>query len=325
MRRRSNPASPGSRAVSAATLRNLGKRARLVGRLRAFLTARGYLEVETPLISPYRVPDRHLVSVPAGDGFLQTSPEFAMKRLLAAGSGPIFQIGKAFRGGEQGRRHAVEFTIAEWYRPGPLAGLLREMDLLLQDLLLVPSAEAVTWAGLFRRGIGVDPFAVSDESLQRLAEAHGHPGQPETRTAALEFLFSRLVEPGLGAERPVFVTHYPADMAALARLTPDDPRTSERFEVFYQGLELANGYDELQDPEEHRRRFAADNRARAAAGLPPAAPDPRFLAALEDPGLPRCSGVALGVDRLVMAAVGAEDLDEVIAFREDAPATSRGR
>ena len=287
-----------------------------MSRLRDFLLARGYLEVETPILGPHPVPDLHIESVRAGAGFLHTSPEYAMKRLVAAGSGPIFQIVKAFRAEETGRRHSVEFTIAEWYRPGPLAGLLREMDLLLGHLLGTRPAETRPYRDLFLAAVGADPLAAPDDRLRTLAEAHGHPGPPESRAAALDFLFSTLVEPGLGRRSPTLVTRFPAPLAALARLTDDDPRTAERFEVFWAGLELANGYDELQDPEEHRRRFAAENRARLRAGRRPVPTDERLLAALEGPGLPRCSGVALGVDRLVMAALGASSLDEVIAFRE---------
>lgn len=243
-----------------------------------------------------------------------------MKRLLAAGSGPVFQIVKAFRAGEAGRHHAVEFTIAEWYRLGPLEGLLREMDLLLGDLLGTPRAEIRPYRELFLARVGADPLLAPEERLQTLAEAHGHPGRPDDRAAALDFLFSRLVEPDLGARAPVIVTRFPAPLAALARLSEDDPRTADRFEVFWAGLELANGYDELRDPAEHRRRFAVENRARARRGEPSGQADERFLAALEGPGLPRCSGVALGVDRLVMAATGASRLDEVVAFREESGA-----
>ena len=239
-----------------------------------------------------------------------------MKRLLAAGSGPIFQVVKAFRAGETGRHHAVEFTIAEWYRLGPLEGLLKEMELLLGDLLGTPPAERSTYRELFLAAVGVDPLSAPEERLRTLAEAHGHPGRPDDRAAALDYLFSRLVEPGLGTRAPAIVTRFPAPLAALARLSEDDARTAERFEVFWAGLELANGYDELQDPEEHRRRFAAENRARRRGGRRVVDPDARFLAALETAGLPRCSGVALGVDRLVMAALGTSRLDDVITFRE---------
>lgn len=228
----------------------------------------------------------------------------------------MFSIVKAFRGGEVGPRHGVEFTIAEWYRLGPLAGLLREMDLLLGDLAAAPRARVRPYAELFREAVGADPLAAPDDLLFRLAEAHGHPGPPDDRAGALDFLFTRLVEPGLAHGPPTLVTRYPAPLAALARLADDDPRTAERFELFWKGLELANGYDELQDAAEHRRRFARENEVRARLGLPPATADPRLLAALEGPGLPRCSGVALGVDRLVMAILDAETLDEVVVFRE---------
>ena len=273
--------------------------------------------METPILGRHAVPDRHLESVPAGGGFLHTSPEFPMKRLLTAGSGPIYQVVKAFRGGESGRRHAVEFTIAEWYRPGPLAGLLREMDLLLSHLLGSPPAVTTTYREVFEAAVGLDPLAASDDDLRRAARAEGCPdGGDSDRAGALDYLFARSVEPGLPRDAPVFVTRYPAPLAALARLSDDDWRTAERFEAFFAGLELANGYDELQSPDEHRRRFAAENRARRNAGLPERQPDPAFLAALSEGGLPRCSGVALGVDRVVMAALGAGTLAEVVAFQE---------
>ena len=242
-----------------------------------------------------------------------------MKRLLAAGSGPIFQIVKAFRAGEIGRLHAAEFTIAEWYRSGPVSGLLAEIDLLLQHLLAAPPAVVKSYRELFRAGVGVDPLAASGPALGTLALAHGHPGPRPDRPDALNYLFARLVEPGMGPKRPVFVTRFPAPLSALARLSDDDPRTAERFEVFYRGVELANGYDELRDPEEHQRRFRAENAARERDGRPPVTPDPRLLEALISPGLPRCSGVALGVDRLVMLALDTERIDDVMAFRETLP------
>lgn len=192
------------------------------------------------------------------------------------------------------------------------------MDLLLTHLLGTPPAVTTTYREAFRAAVPADPLTATDGELAQRAEEHGHPGAPEDRAAALDFLFGRLVEPGLGREAPTLVTRFPAPLAALARLSEDDPRTAERFEVFYAGYELANGYDELQALGEHRRRFAAENEARRRAGLPEVVPDPRFLAALERPGLPRCSGVALGVDRVVMAALGAKRLDEVVAFREPA-------
>lgn len=200
------------------------------------------------------------------------------------------------------------------------------MDLLLTHLLGSPPAVTTTYREAFRAAVSADPLTAGDGELARLAGEHGHPGAPADRAAALDFLFGRLVEPGLGREAPTLLTRFPAPLAALARLSEDDPRTAERFEVFYAGFELANGYDELQDADEHRRRFAAENEARRRAGRREVVQDPRFLAALEEAGprdgpkggLPRCSGVALGVDRVVMAALGAERLEEVVAFREPA-------
>ena len=246
-----------------------------MSRLRDFLLARGYLEVETPILGPHPVPDLHIESVRAGAGFLHTSPEYAMKRLVAAGSGPIFQIVKAFRAEETGRRHSVEFTIAEWYRPGPAGGgcCARWTSCSATCSGPGPPGRAPTGTSSSPPSAPT-PLAAPDDRLRTLAEAHGHPGPPESRAAALDFLFSTLVEPGLGRRSPTLVTRFPAPLAALARLTDDDPRTAERFEVFWAGLELANGYDELQDPEEHRRRFAAENRARLRAGRRPV-PDRR--------------------------------------------------
>ncbi len=287
--------------------------------MRGFFEARGYLEVETPILGPHRSPDRHLENVPADGGFLHTSPEFAMKRLLAAGSGPIFQIVKAFRGEEQGRLHATEFTIAEWYRPGTVEALIAETDLLLQHLLGRPAAEIRSYQEHFRAAVGVDPLSAGDPVLANLAEAHGHPGPPPDRVGALDYLFQKLVEPGLGCDVPAIVTGYPAPLAALSRLSEEDPRVSGRFEVFVDGLEIANGYDELADPVEHRRRFVTEIEVRRAMDRPGGDPDPRFLAAMEAGTFPRAAGIALGVDRLVMAATGAKSLDEVVAFREWAP------
>lgn len=199
---------------------------------------------------------------------------------------------------------------------GPLAGLLREMDLLLGHLAGAAPAVVRSYRDLFRAAVGVDPLVAPDDVLARIAEAHGHPGPPDDRGASLDFLFARRVEPDLAEGPPTLVVGFPAPLAALARLSPKDPRTAERFELFWRGLELANGYDELRDPAEHRRRFRAENRARERLGRAPVALDERFLAALEDGRLPRCSGVALGVDRVVMAALGLPKLDQVLTFRE---------
>ncbi len=308
-----------------ASWRNLRRRAALLAEIRGFFAERGVLEVETPLLSAATVTDLHLHSLETDlDGrtlYLQTSPEFAMKRLLAAGSGPIYQLSKAFRGGgEVGRRHNPEFTLLEWYRPGfDHHALMDEMDELLGELLGVPAAERLTYGELFERHLGLDPHRAGVDELRRAAAGEGlDPGLGTDRDDWLHLLVGCVLEPSLGRGRPTFVYDYPASQAALARIRAGEPAVAERFEVYLGGVELANGFHELADPVEQRRRFDADLEARRAAGregsgLPVVPVDERLLAALAA-GLPDCAGVALGVDRLVMVALGAESLGEVIAM-----------
>jgi len=306
-----------------ASLDTLRRRALILARIRAFFAARGVLEVDTPLLCRTSATDPHLESVPAtpladdSRWFLQTSPEFAMKRLLAAGSGPIYQLGKAFRRGEQGSRHNPEFTMLEWYRPGfDVEALIGEVAALVGELLGPRAVRSDTYASLFLRATGIDPHAADVRELQALAVAHAD-FQPAAcgRDELLDLLFCTLVEPGLGRDCLQFVRDFPATRASLARTVVDTAgRTvADRFELFVDGVELANGYNELGDPDELRRRMEADNSARAAAGLQRIPPDERLLAALAS-GLPACSGVALGVDRLVMLALGFDRIEQVIAF-----------
>ncbi len=329
-----------------ASLETLGRRARMAAAVRGFFAARDVLEVETPLLSAATVTDPHLHSLvtrygeAAGGGgrrlFLQTSPEFAMKRLLAAGSGAVYQLGRAFRDGEAGRRHNPEFTLLEWYRPGfDHHRLMDEVEELLAVTLGgVPGdrpAERLTYAEVFERHAGVDPFRDPLESLREaaaLALAGDPPDLGDDRDAWLDLLMVSAIERRLGwdgapaEERPraTFVHDYPASQAALARVrppsTPDEPPLAERFELFVAGVELANGFHELADPDEQRRRFERDLAVRRAWGLPEVTLDERLLAALEA-GLPPCAGVALGFDRLVMLATGADSIAEVLAFPLD--------
>jgi lysyl-tRNA synthetase class 2 len=312
-----------------APLATLRRRAELAATTRAFFAGRGVLEVETPRLAEATVTDPHLASLacrytgpgaPAGRAlYLQTSPEFAMKRLLAAGSGPIYQLGRAFRDGEAGRRHNPEFTLLEWYRPGfDQHALMDEVDAYLAATLGAPRAERLTYRELFGRHLGLDPHTATTAELDRAAAAGAAPPPPfaaEDRDGRLDLLLSHAIEPRLPRDRPTFVHDYPASQAALARLRvdPDGVAVAERFEVFAGGLELANGFHELTDAGEQRRRFASDLARRGRLGLPPVPLDERFLAALEA-GLPDCSGIALGFDRLVMLAVGAGSLAEVVAF-----------
>ncbi|MDX1996272.1 MAG: elongation factor P--(R)-beta-lysine ligase [Thermoanaerobaculia bacterium] len=309
-----------------ASFETLRFRAGLLADIRRFFADRGVLEVETPLLASAPVTDPRLASfstvfrgpgAPTGQTrFLQTSPEFAMKRLLAAGSGPIFQISKAFRDGEAGRRHNPEFTLLEWYRPGfDHHRLMDEMDELLGGVLATPPAERLTYREAFLRHVGLDPLVAPVADLQAAARtALGSvPELGEDRDGWLDLLVSLVVEPHLGHGRPTYLTDYPASQAALARLRPDDPRVAERFEVYVEGIELANGFHELGDAAEQRRRFVGDLTLRAAEGLPEVPLDEALLAALAA-GLPPCAGVALGFDRLVMVARGARELAEVMAF-----------
>ncbi len=308
-----------------ASLDALQVRAEMLASLRAFFADRGVLEVETPLLSAATVTDLHLHSLSLRVGgdegqtmYLQTSPEFAMKRLLAHGSGPIYQICKAFRGAETGRRHNPEFTLLEWYRPGwDHHRLMDEIDELLGAVLESPTGERLTYAQAFERFAAVDPHGASRAELERRVRDLGVQGVADLdRDDLLNLLLTHVVEPNLGRGRPTFVHDFPASQAALARIRSGDPPLAERFEVFVEGVELANGYHELTDPAEQRRRFEADLAERRRRGLPDVPIDHRLLAALEA-GLPECAGVALGVDRLVMLKVGATDISEVLAFPLD--------
>ncbi len=331
-----------------ASLANLRRRAELVAAVRAFFAARGVLEVETPVVGAATATDLHLASlsttlagVPPRTLWLQTSPELHMKRLLAAGSGPIWQLCKAFRDGEAGRRHNPEFTMLEWYRPAwDHHRLMDEVEELLRATLPrlaeAPAAERLTYREAFRRHAGLDPFTAGVEELRRRADELGIAStgaasdaggeasaahDPWSREDWLHLLFATAVEPRCGWAAPdragiTFLHDFPASEAALARVRAGDPPVAERFEAFVEGVELANGYHELTDPDEQARRFAADVAARGERGLPDVPADARLLAALEH-GLPDCAGVALGFDRLAMLALDAASIDEVIAFPID--------
>jgi lysyl-tRNA synthetase class 2 len=303
-------------------------RAKVLAQIRAFFADREVLEVETPLLASAPVTDLHLHALSCryrGPGvdegrrlYLQTSPEFAMKRLLAAGSGSIFQICKAVRNGESGSMHNPEFTLLEWYRTGwDHHRLMNEVDELLQLVLGTAPGDRLTYATVFERYASIDVFSASDEELVSRAEMLGVV-EPDVlaRDDLLNLLLTHVVEPRLGRGRPTFVHDYPASQASLARIQSGDPPVAERFEVFSEGVELANGYHELTDSAEQRQRFEADNTARRAAGLPEVPIDERLLAAIEH-GLPDCAGVALGVDRLLMLAAGTRKISEVLAFPVD--------
>ena len=311
-----------------ASVKNLLTRAKLLAEIRRFFTDRGLLEVETPVLSEFGVTDVHLATFstefisPFGEQsktlWLSTSPEYHMKRLLAAGSGPIFQIGKVFRNEEAGNRHNPVFTMLEWYRPHfDMYRLINEVDDLLQQILECPPAESMSYQFAFQQYVGLDPLSADLSELVEKAEKHQLIGaENESRDTLLQFLFSTVVEPQIGQEAPVVVYHFPASQAALAQISSEDLRVAERFEFYYKGLELANGFHELSDAREQLRRFQQDNLQREKMGLPVRAIDTRLLAALQA-GIPNCSGVALGVDRVLMIAMGTESIKDVISFAID--------
>ncbi|TRW48530.1 elongation factor P--(R)-beta-lysine ligase [Aliidiomarina halalkaliphila] len=306
----------------------LHNRADMLRRIRTFFAERDVLEVDTPLLSHAGVTDVHLQNVTAqlqGPGmpipttfYLQTSPEYAMKRLLAAGSGSIYQICKVVRDDEISVRHNPEFTMLEWYRPGfSDADLMAETDVLVRDILGCAEAEYVTYQDAFQRELNIDPLTsagIAELKQRLLHDGYGSAiDESDSADTLLQLAMSMYVEPNIGQERPCFVTHFPASQAALAKLSTDDPRVSHRFELFYQGLELANGFWELTDAKQQRQRFEQDNRERKALGLQEQPVDERFLAAL-DAGIPECAGIAVGLDRLLMLRVGAQDISQVLSF-----------
>ncbi|MGC3872593.1 EF-P lysine aminoacylase EpmA [Halomonas sp. GXIMD04776] len=310
-----------------ATIDTLRARARSLARIRGFFSERDVLEVETPILGHGGSTDLHLDSLSltattsAGRErlWLQTSPEFHMKRLLAAGSGPIFQLARSFRDGEVGQRHNLEFTMLEWYRPGfSLNDLIDEAEALIRLLLpWVGPRRLRRYRELFRDYLEIDPFTTSLDDLRRLASEQGGLDMTDSpRDDCLDLLMSLVIEPALGQEGIDVIIDYPASQAALARrrYDPEDgAEVAARFEVYVQGLELANGYDELIDADEQAWRFAADNIERGDMGKSPVDIDARLVAALQA-GMPEGSGVALGVDRLIQLALGKQSVAEVMAF-----------
>ncbi len=328
---------PAPQAWSAcASTHRLRARAEMLARIRAFFAAAGVMEVETPILSHAGATDPALASLdvaatPVEAGappdrrlYLQTSPEFPMKRLLASGSGPIYQICKVFRGGERGRRHHPEFTLLEWYRPGWDDGrLMVEVADLVRAALQRPTLpmERVRYRDLFREVLDLDPFTAPVQTLREAAITAGIPDADRLdleRDAWLDLLLTQCLEPRLGRSAMSFLCEYPPSQAALARIrpagtSPDEQAVAERFELYIEGVELANGFHELTDAAEQGARFAHDCAERRRLGLAEIPPDGLLLAALES-GMPASSGVALGLDRLLMIATGATHIDQVLAF-----------
>lgn len=302
-----------------ASLAALQARASLYRQVRDFFQARNVLEVDTPALAQHGVTDLHIdcIAVP-GYGFLQSSPEYHMKRLLAAGSGSIYQINKVFRDGEAGRKHNPEFTLLEWYRTGfSLQQLIDESIALLQPLLSPASVQQFSFRDIFRRVTGLDPLTASQQALQDCAQRYSTL-PTLTKAELVDWLMACVVEPSLPENQLTVITDFPGWAAALAqtRQDSDGEMVAERFEIYAGQLELANGYHELHDATEQEKRFALDQQLRAQHDRNEMDADQHLLAALQH-GLPDCSGVAIGLDRVLMAQLGAQTIAEVIAFPND--------
>lgn len=307
-----------------AAIKTLRQRAHLTALTRQFFAERNVLEVETPLLCRYGVTDPYMDLISAdnpllGDDryYLQSSPEYAMKRLLAAGSGPIYQFAKAFRRGEQSRRHNPEFTMLEWYRPGfDYQQLMAEVNDLLVTVCQQKPASTVSYAALFEQSLGLNPHQSHATELEAIARKHiDVQMQSEYRDDWLSLLMSEVIEPNLGFDAPVFVVDYPASQAALAKTTlnAEGDLVAQRFELYGRGLELANGYYELTDSTVLAERMHSEQLLRHQWGRETMASDHYLLAAMTA-GLPDCAGVALGFDRLMMLAMGCERISDVISF-----------
>ena len=312
------------RFAPSASLATLEKRSVLLRKLRDFFYERNFIEVETPLLAEEMIPEHHIEPIQTNDGhFLQASPELHMKRLMAAGMTAIFQITRSFRSGERGQLHNPEFTIVEWYRAGDdMRAGIDLLDELAQSLLGTPPCILTTYADAFQRTLYLCPHTAPVVELSAAAEAaSGGWGrasaipQSVSRDEWLNMLLARSVEPQLGKDRPEIIYHYPATQASLARIAPTKfgYDVAERFELYFRGIELANGFHELTDAAEQRRRFVEVNAARVADGRQ-ALPLPESLLAALDHGLPACAGAALGFDRLLMLAVNAASIDETVPF-----------
>ncbi len=308
-----------------ATIETLKARAEILQKIRQFFIDRDVLEVETPLMSGATVTDPYLHSFPvrAKDKtyYLQTSPEYAMKRLLASGSGSVFQLCKSFRDDESGRFHNAEFTMLEWYHIGfDHHDLMNEMQDLLKLILGECSVEKFSYAKLFEKYFNLNPHEASLEELRECAETYLKDRLSEfeidDRDLFLQLLMTEYIEPKLSEKELVFIYDYPVTQAALAKIRKDNPPVAERFEVYFKGIELANGFHELSSAKEQRSRFEKDLLKRRADGTNEVPIDENLLAALEH-GFPDCAGVALGIDRLIMLALNKSHIEDVIAFTAD--------
>ncbi len=306
------------------------KKSKILASIRAFFDTRGVVEVETPVMCRSSVTDIHLDPfITSFDHspdnvsarYLQTSPEYAMKRLLASGYQSIYQLCKAFRNEQKGRYHNPEFTILEWYRVGfSMSELMSEVEQLVKQIIDCKDFTYITYQNLFIDYTGIDPLNTSIgevvDYISRVEKMSDWLLEESKLDTLLQFILSEVIEPQIGLDVPCFIYNFPITQASLAKKSIDDPRVAERFELYYKGIELVNGFRELTNYEEQKERFENENIERSKLGLMQREIDERFLDSLKS-GLPECSGVALGVDRLLMLALNKSTIDEVITFSID--------
>ena len=303
------------------------ERSQIISKIRNFFNDRNVIEVETPLLCSGTITDIHIdvfsteydsLSTIPSKKFLQTSPEFAMKRLLASGYGDIYQICKAFRNEGAGSHHNPEFTILEWYRLGfDHFKLIDEVEALLQTILDAPEGVRISYQKVFKQYTGIDPLATNTQQLKKIVHEAGLMSgwleSEEDLDTLLQFVFSEVVEKNFDFEVPYFVYDFPVTQASLAKVSNEDSRVAHRFECYYRGLELANGFYELTDDVEQLNRFKLENLQRIEAGFEGRPIDLKLIDALKS-GLPQCSGVAVGIDRIIMLALNRNKIEDVITF-----------
>ena len=304
----------------------LQKRAFLLEEIRFFFAKRNVLEVETPILSSSGNTDINIESFTAETinsdfpkSYLRTSPEFPLKRLLCSEIGDVFEIGKVFRKGEYSKTHNCEFTMLEWYRlKYNYFDLIQEVVELFSSLIKKfgfdnPKAKVYTFDQCFKEYLGVNVFEITCDELNKISRKFDYSGSYLEKDEALDYLFAIQIQPQLEKNEITFVTHYPASQAALAEINPEDSNTALRFEVFYQGHELGNGYQELTDSKELLNRFTEDNKKRLDNDLVAIQIDYNLIDAMQS-GMPRCSGIAIGIDRLLMTLLGAGSIRDVMPF-----------
>lgn len=304
----------------------LKQRAFLMSQIRHFFQQRNVLEVETPILSSAGNTDVNINSFTTeaiapkfSKSYLRTSPEFPLKRLLCGGIGDVFELGKVFRKGELSKTHNIEFTMLEWYRIDfDYNDLIQEVKELFSSVFSVfekplKTSQIITFDQCFIGYLNINLAEVSSEQLNDVCTSFGYCGSELSRDEALDLLFAMQIQPKFAADILTFVTLYPASQAALAQINPSDKNTSLRFEVFYQGYELGNGYQELTDADELLSRFKNDNLIREKANLPNVRIDENLLSAMHQ-SMPNCSGVAVGVDRLLMVLTDSKNINDVLTF-----------